>query len=232
MQRWCHNLICPLQRHTGHKMAAPSWCGMTKALHIRSGYWCGNNGEENQSAFFGTNNEIHPFFKKKTWCSLNVKIARAFQMFVTCYSSSSEQLQRPQPAILIGHHLLGVGINGEVDGRKGDVTQEASFGSLKGKEIMNIYPNRSDKWTETVVEQVCLEGLSGRGADLFSLQGAWVLMVGLKSPRLRCSTGPQRHIHHPPTVTPCISVSASSTERKRKPAQNKIKKKDPHAVCH
>lgn len=54
-------------------------------------------------------------------------------MFVTCDSSSSEQLQCPQPSLLICQLLLGVGINREVDGREGDVTQEASFGSLTEK---------------------------------------------------------------------------------------------------
>lgn len=62
-------------------------------------------------------------------------------MFVTCDGSSSEQLQRPQPPVLICHFLLGVGINGEVDGGEGDVTQEASFGSLTEKKHIKMYLN-------------------------------------------------------------------------------------------
>lgn len=54
-------------------------------------------------------------------------------MFVTCDSSSSEQLQSPQPSIVICQLPLGVGINGEVDSGEGNVTQEASFGSLTEK---------------------------------------------------------------------------------------------------
>lgn len=54
-------------------------------------------------------------------------------MCVTCNSSSSEQLQSPQLSVFICYFLLAVGINREVDGGEGDVTQEASFGSLTGK---------------------------------------------------------------------------------------------------
>lgn len=54
-------------------------------------------------------------------------------MFFTCDGSSSEQLQCPQASVLICYFRLGVGINREVDGGEGDVTQEASFGSLTGK---------------------------------------------------------------------------------------------------
>lgn len=57
----------------------------------------------------------------------------SFCFFFTCNSSSSEQLQRPQPSVLICQLLLGVGIDGEVDGGEGNVTQETSFGSLIGK---------------------------------------------------------------------------------------------------
>lgn len=53
-------------------------------------------------------------------------------MFVTCNSSSGEQLQRSQLPVFIRYFLLAVGINREVDGGEGDVTQEASFGSLTG----------------------------------------------------------------------------------------------------
>lgn len=63
-------------------------------------------------------------------------------MFVTCNSSSSEQLQRPQASVLICQFHLGVGINWEVDGGEGDVTQEASFGSLTGGEKKDIYLDR------------------------------------------------------------------------------------------
>lgn len=55
-------------------------------------------------------------------------------MFVTCNGSSGKQLQRSQLPVFIRYFLLAVGINREVDGGEGDVTQEASFGSLTGGE--------------------------------------------------------------------------------------------------
>lgn len=54
-------------------------------------------------------------------------------MFVTCNRSSGEELQRSQLPVFIRYFLLAVGINREVDGGEGDVTQEASFGSLTGE---------------------------------------------------------------------------------------------------
>lgn len=75
-------------------------------------------------------------------------------MFLTCNSSSSEQLQRPQPSVLICQFRLGVGINREVDGGEGDVTQEARFGSLTEKKKRSIKISQS--WAEAVVEEVCL----------------------------------------------------------------------------
>lgn len=54
-------------------------------------------------------------------------------MFVTCDGSGGEQLQRSQLPVFVRYFLLAVGINREVDGGEGDVTQEASFGSLTGE---------------------------------------------------------------------------------------------------
>lgn len=51
-------------------------------------------------------------------------------MFVTCHGSSSEQLQGPEISVFVGEFFLAVGVNREVDGGEGDVTQEAGFGSL------------------------------------------------------------------------------------------------------
>lgn len=51
-------------------------------------------------------------------------------MLVTCDGAGSEQLQRSQPSVFVCQLLLGVGINRKVDGGEGDVTQEASLGSL------------------------------------------------------------------------------------------------------
>lgn len=51
-------------------------------------------------------------------------------MFVTCHGSGGEQLQGPEISVLVGEFFLAVGVNREVDGGEGDVTQEASFGSL------------------------------------------------------------------------------------------------------
>lgn len=74
-----------------------------------------------------------------TCLRLDVRRCRESQMFVTCNSSSSKQLQRPQLSIFICDFLLAVGINREVDGREGDVTQEASLGALTGKKKINFY---------------------------------------------------------------------------------------------
>lgn len=51
-------------------------------------------------------------------------------MLVTCHGSGGEQLQGPQVSVLVLEFFLAVGVNGEVDGGEGDVTQEAGFGSL------------------------------------------------------------------------------------------------------
>lgn len=59
-------------------------------------------------------------------------------MFVTCNSSCSKYLQRPQLPVFICYFLLAVGINREVDGGEGDVTQEASFGSLVEKQRIHL----------------------------------------------------------------------------------------------
>lgn len=53
-------------------------------------------------------------------------------MFLTCHGSGGEQLQGPNISVLVGEFFLAVGVNGEVDGGEGDVTQEAGFGSLMG----------------------------------------------------------------------------------------------------
>lgn len=55
-------------------------------------------------------------------------------MFVTCHGSGGEQLQGPETSVLVGKFFLAVGVNGEVDGGEGDVTQEASFGSLNSRD--------------------------------------------------------------------------------------------------
>lgn len=52
------------------------------------------------------------------------------QMFATCHGSGGEQLQGPEISVLVGEFFLAVGVNREVDGGEGDVTQEAGFGSL------------------------------------------------------------------------------------------------------
>lgn len=80
----------------------------------------GRRGRKSHSCFLGEENV--------TCLCLDV---HALQMFVTCYSSSSEQLQSPQPSVFIRKFFLAVGVNREVDGREWDVTQEAGFGSLK-----------------------------------------------------------------------------------------------------
>lgn len=51
-------------------------------------------------------------------------------MFVTCHGSGGEQLQGTEISVLVGEFFLAVGVNREVDGGEGDVTQEAGFGSL------------------------------------------------------------------------------------------------------
>lgn len=77
-------------------------------------------------------------------------------MFVTCDSSSSEQLQSPQPSIVICQLPLGVGINGEVDGGEGNVTQEASFGSLTEKRkilkinVTGLMNEQKQQWSRFV----------------------------------------------------------------------------------
>lgn len=51
-------------------------------------------------------------------------------VFVTCHGSGGEQLQGTEISVLVGEFFLAVGVNREVDGGEGDVTQEAGFGSL------------------------------------------------------------------------------------------------------
>lgn len=51
-------------------------------------------------------------------------------MFVTCHGSGGEQLQGTEISVLVCEFFLAVGVNREVDGGEGDVTQEAGFGSL------------------------------------------------------------------------------------------------------
>ena len=62
-------------------------------------------------------------------------------MSVTCNSSSSKQLQSPHFSVFVCYFRLAVGINREVDSGEGDVTQEASFGSLTGNkdQIINTH---------------------------------------------------------------------------------------------
>lgn len=88
----------------------------------------------------GGNKNVYHGEENVTRLRLDVRRCRESQMFVTCNSSSSEQLQSPQLSIFIRNFLLAVGINREVDGREGDVTQEASLGSLTGKKkTINFY---------------------------------------------------------------------------------------------
>lgn len=87
----------------------------------------------------GGNKNVYHGEENVTRLRLDVRRCRESQMFVTCNSSSSEQLQSPQLSIFICNFLLAVGINREVDGREGDVTQEASLGSLTGKKNQFLY---------------------------------------------------------------------------------------------
>lgn len=127
-----------------------------------------------------------PLQNNSTCRCFNVQILWAFQMFVTCNSSSSEQLQRPQPSIVICQLPLGVGINGEVDGGEGNVTQEASFGSLtekkedlKNKCIVTGQMNEQrQQWSRFVF------GIKWSGIwFILTYGGALVLMMEPKSPR-------------------------------------------------
>lgn len=102
-------------------------------------------------------------------------------VFVTCYSSSSKQLQRAQPSVFVRKLLLGVGINGEVDGREGDVTQEASFGPLTlKKNILQTNASAQRLMNEAGVSA----GIKRQGELIYSAyRGALVLMMEQKSPR-------------------------------------------------
>lgn len=86
----------------------------------------------------GGNENVRRGEENVTRLRLDVRRRGESQMFVTCNGSSSEQLQRPQLSIFICYFLLAVGINREVDGREGDVTQEASLGSLTGTHTKKI----------------------------------------------------------------------------------------------
>lgn len=98
----------------------------------------GRRGRKSHSCFLGEENV--------TCLCLDV---HALQMFVTCYSSSSEQLQSPQLSVFICKFFLAVGVNREVDGGEWDVTQEAGFGSLKRRiKRGDTYYAYSVKWLQ------------------------------------------------------------------------------------
>lgn len=69
-------------------------------------------------------------------------------MFATCHGSGGKQLQGPNISILVGECFLAVGVNREVDGREGDVTQEAGFGSLMVGIKEEIVGGFSGGWRE------------------------------------------------------------------------------------
>lgn len=139
---------------------------------------------------------------------------------VTCNSSSSEQLQRPQSSLLVCHRHLGVGINGEVDGREGDVTEEAGFGSLmEEKDHLNVQytaPTRAmvikTKWSASrLIQPMHLRGGCGDDGGAKSLR-----------PEL---LPPKRNPSHCLTEDP--GILAPSTKRKSAIFFNK-----PHTVCY
>lgn len=76
-------------------------------------------------------------------------------MFVTCHGSGGEQLQGPEISVLIGEFFLAVGVNREVDGGEGDVTQEAGFGSL----MVGIKKKKKDRGVNG--------GCRGTGGDYY-----------------------------------------------------------------
>lgn len=129
---WHSGILASVSCRVWNGYSCIVWCD--KSIVYTGGSVDGDktNKKETKMYFFGLE-MTHGLIK--SYC-LDAQRPWAFQLYVTCNSSSSEQLQCPHPSILICQLLLGVGINREVDGRKGDVTQEASFGSLIEKKIM------------------------------------------------------------------------------------------------
>lgn len=175
--------------------------GIVRLNGLREHKWGGN-----QNVFLGEENV--------TCLCLDVHRHWAFQMFVTCNSSSSEQLQSPQLSVFICYFLLAVGINREVDGGEGDVTQEASFGSLTGKKKINSHIYKQYIMATVMCTGSGWGGLSKglRGAVLFSLQGAWVLMMEPESPQaeLQHWASREKSIIH----TQSSAMDPSSAKRK------------------
>ncbi len=181
-------------------------------VHTARALWDSvQTGRGHQNAFPGAENVTHPSIKTQRAA---VRRPWALQMFLTCYSSSSEQLQRPQPSLLICQFLLGVGINREVDGGEGDVAQEARFGSLTEKKqktkndqfkyvyILTTVSHGQRRWLRRFVL-----GIKWSGSCLIQPTGGFSCWWwSQRAPGRAAALGLQREIHHTHTALPWTPV--------------------------